>query len=99
VGEFYRRALVFGCGVVVMEQVPRSSKCDKGRGDGVAGGNGGGCAAKGAWVAVVRMEASTRAGSRVSGGVYDLDVCEIWLQESLPLCMVITPSVLFFCLL
>jgi hypothetical protein len=33
-----------------MEQVTRSSKHDKGRGDGVAGGNGGGgCAAKGVW--------------------------------------------------
>jgi hypothetical protein len=32
VREFYRRALVFGCGVVVMEQVLRSSGCDKGRG-------------------------------------------------------------------
>jgi hypothetical protein len=35
------------CGVAVMEQVPCGSKHDKGRGDGVAGGNGGGCAAKG----------------------------------------------------
>jgi hypothetical protein len=31
-------------------------------GGGVAGGNGGGCAAKGAWAVVVRMEAGTRAG-------------------------------------
>ena len=31
-------------------------------GDGVSGGNGGGCAAKRGWVAVVvRMEAGTRA--------------------------------------
>jgi hypothetical protein len=29
---FYRRVGVFGCGVVVMEQVPRGSKHDKGRG-------------------------------------------------------------------
>jgi hypothetical protein len=29
----------------------------EGKGDGVAGDNGGGCAAKGAWAAVVRMEA------------------------------------------
>jgi hypothetical protein len=28
----------------------------------VAGGNGGGCAAKGAWAAVVRMEADTCVG-------------------------------------
>jgi hypothetical protein len=48
---------------------------------------------------VVRMEAGTRAGARVSGGVDDPDVCGLWFQESLPLCMVITPSVLFFCLL
>jgi hypothetical protein len=50
VGGIYRRAGVLGCGVVVMEQVPRGSKHDKGRGDGVAGGDGGGgCAAKGKW--------------------------------------------------
>jgi hypothetical protein len=48
---------------------------------------------------VVRMEAGTRAGARVSGGVNDPDVCGLWFQESLPLCMVITPSVLFSCLL
>jgi hypothetical protein len=34
-------------------------------------------------------------GTRVSGGVNDSDVCGLWFQESLPLCMVITPSVLF----
>jgi hypothetical protein len=49
-------------------------------------------------VVLVRMEAGTRAGARVSGGVDDPDVCGLWFQESLPLCMVITPSVLFFCL-
>jgi hypothetical protein len=38
-------------------------------------------------------------GARVSGGVNDSDVCGLWFQESLPLCMVITPFVLFFCLL
>jgi hypothetical protein len=38
-------------------------------------------------------------GARVSGGVNDPDVCGLWFQESLPLCMVITPSVLFSCLL
>jgi hypothetical protein len=70
---FYRRVGVFGCRVVVMEQVPRGSKHDKGRRDGVAGGDGdGGCAAKGVWgggsalqrghgAVVVRMEAGTRA--------------------------------------
>jgi hypothetical protein len=31
-GEFYRRALVFGCGGVVMEEVLRGSGCDKRRG-------------------------------------------------------------------
>jgi hypothetical protein len=34
-------------------------------------------------------------GARVSGGVNDPDVCGLWFQESLPLCMVIIPSVLF----
>jgi hypothetical protein len=43
----------------------------------------------------VRMEARMRAVARVSGGVNDPDVCGLWFQESLPLCMVITPSVLF----
>jgi hypothetical protein len=44
-------------------------------GPGVAGDNGGGgCATKGAGAAVVRMEAGTRAGARVSGGVNDPDV-------------------------
>jgi hypothetical protein len=38
-------------------------------------------------------------GARVSGGVNDPDVCGLWFQESLPLYMVITSSVLFFCLL
>jgi hypothetical protein len=45
-GGFYRRAGVLGCGVVVMEQVTRGSKHDKGRRAGVAGG---GCAVKGKW--------------------------------------------------
>jgi hypothetical protein len=31
-------------------------------GVGVAGGNGGGCVAKGAWAAVVRMEATHACG-------------------------------------
>jgi hypothetical protein len=38
-------------------------------------------------------------GARVSGGVNDPDVCGLWFQESLPLCMVITPFVLFSYLL
>jgi hypothetical protein len=38
-------------------------------------------------------------GARVSGGVNDPDVCGLWFQESLPLCMLTTPFILFFCLL
>jgi hypothetical protein len=113
VGELYRRAalrVVLECGVVVMEQGTRGSRCDMGS-DGVASGNGGGCAAKGAWAAVVvRCKGAwggggahggrhACGGARVSGGVDDTDVCGLWFQESLPLCMVITPSVLFSCLL
>jgi hypothetical protein len=50
VGGVYRRAGVLGCRVAVMEQVLRGSGCDKRRGSGVAGDDGGGgCAAKGAW--------------------------------------------------
>jgi hypothetical protein len=50
--------------------------------------------------AVVRMEAGhVCREARVSGGVNDPDVCGIWFQESLPLYMVITSSMLFFCLL
>lgn len=95
-GGVYRRVWVLGCGVAVMEQVTHDSRCDGG-GAGVAGDDGGGGrAAKGAWAAVlVRMEAGTRAGAWVSGGVNDPDVCGLWFQESLPLCMVITSSVLF----
>jgi hypothetical protein len=91
--------VVLGCEVVVMEQVPRGSRCDKGRGDGVAGGNGGGCAGKGAWGdGGAHGGKHTCGGARVSGGVNDPDVFGFWFQESLPLCMVITPYVLFFCL-
>ena len=54
---------------------------------------------RGSGAVVVRMEAGTRAGARVSGGVNDPDVCGLWFQESLPLYMVITPFVLFYCLL
>jgi hypothetical protein len=81
------------------------------RGGGVAGGNGDdGCAAKGGGAAVVRCKEGVEGGgsahggghtcgARLSGGVNDPDVCGIWFQESLPPCMVITPSVLFSCLL
>jgi hypothetical protein len=78
-------------------------------GPGVAGDNGGGgCAAKGAWAVVVRCKRGRGAvvgggarigGAWVSGGVNDPDVCGLWFQESFPLCMVITPFVLFSCLL
>jgi hypothetical protein len=44
-------------------------------------------------------DGSAHAGARVSGGVDDPDVCGLWFQESLPLCMVITRFILFFCLL
>jgi hypothetical protein len=55
---------------------------------------------RGCGAVVVSMEAGTHAGGpRVSGGVNDPDVCGLWFQESLPLYMVITPSVLFSCLL
>jgi hypothetical protein len=66
------------------------------------GGVGGGSALqKGCGAVVKHMEEGTRAGggARVSGGVNDPDVCGLWFQESLPLCMVITSFVLFFCLL
>jgi hypothetical protein len=90
-----------------MEQVPRGSRCDKGRGLVAGEDGGGGCAAKGVdggsvlqrgCGAVVGGGACIR-GARVSGGVNDPDVCGLWFQESLPLYMVITSSVLFFCLL
>jgi hypothetical protein len=58
---FYRRVGVLGCGVAVMEQVTRGSRCDRGEGGlGVAGDDGGGgCAAKGVW----------GGGSALQGGV------------------------------
>ena len=62
--------------MVVMEQVPRGSKCNGGEGGPIAGDDGGGgCAAKGGVgggsalqrgrgaAVVVRMEAGTRAGA------------------------------------
>jgi hypothetical protein len=56
IGERYARVWSGGDGAGDIRQQVRW------RGDGVAGGNGSGCAAKGAWAAVVRMEAGTRAG-------------------------------------
>jgi hypothetical protein len=52
VRKFYRQAVcevVLGCGVMVMEQVLRDSKCDKGKGGWCCRDDGGGCAAKGKW--------------------------------------------------
>jgi hypothetical protein len=94
IGEQYARVWSGGDGAGDTRQRVRR------RGGGVAGGNGGGCAAKG-----VMGGGSAHGGghacwgARVSGGVNDPDVCGLWFQESLPLCMVITPSVLFSCLL
>jgi hypothetical protein len=77
--------------------VTRGSGCDGG--GGVAGGNGSGCTTKGVWGSGGCAWRRARVqGARVSGGVNDPDVCGLWFQESLPLCMVITPFVLFFCL-
>jgi hypothetical protein len=98
-GGVYKRAGVLGCGAAVMEQVTRGSGCDGGEGGMVllavmvmVGVLQRGCGA------VVGGGACVR-GARVSGGVSDPDVCGLWFQESLPLCMVITPFVLFSCLL
>jgi hypothetical protein len=76
-GWVYRRAVyevVLGCGVAVMEQVPRGSRCDEGEGGllpatmvavgalqrGMVGGS---ALQRGCGAVVVRMEAGTRAGS------------------------------------
>jgi hypothetical protein len=61
---------------------------------------GGSALQRGCGAVVERMEAGHACReARVSGGVNDPNVCGLWLQESLPLCMVITSFVLFFCLL
>jgi hypothetical protein len=69
--------VVLGCGVVVMEHVPRGNRCDGGEGAGVASGDGScWCTTKGVSAAVVRMEVGHACGgARVSGGVNDPDVC------------------------
>jgi hypothetical protein len=57
VGGVYRRVGVLGCGVVVMEQVPRGSRRDKGRGP-----DGGGGAVKGGvgrWLEAKHMRGGT----------------------------------------
>jgi hypothetical protein len=53
--------VVLGCGVVVTEQTTRGSRCDKGKGGLLPAMMAVGALQKGAWVAVVRMEAGTRA--------------------------------------
>jgi hypothetical protein len=89
-----------GCGVVVMEQVTRGNKCDGGGMVLLAVMAVVGALQRGSGAVVVRMEAGHACGgARVSGGVNDPDVCGLWFQESLPLYMVITPFVLFSCLL
>ena len=64
VGGFYRRVWVLRCGVAVMEQVPRGSGCNKGRGGLVlpAMMAAVGALQRGSGAVVVRMEAGTRAG-------------------------------------
>jgi hypothetical protein len=49
--------------------VLRGSGCDKGRGPGVAGDDGGGgCTAKGVWAAVVHSKGGVGAGKGAWGG-------------------------------
>jgi hypothetical protein len=64
-GGIYRRAglmvVLGGCGVVVMEQVPRGSK-HKGKGTVLPTMMAAGALQRGHGVVVVRMEAGTRAG-------------------------------------
>jgi hypothetical protein len=76
VGEFIGEWGCSGCGVVVMQQVPRDSRCDKGWGA-VAGNDGGsGCTSKGAWGGDgAHVGGHACGGARVSGGVNDPDVC------------------------
>jgi hypothetical protein len=35
-------------------------------------------------------------GAQLSGGVDDRDICGLWFQEPLPLCMVLTFSVVLY---
>jgi hypothetical protein len=68
VGEFYRRAVVFGCRVVVMEQMPHDSRCDKGRGPIVGDDGGGGCVAKGVWGGGSALQNGVWGGGSAHGG-------------------------------
>jgi hypothetical protein len=57
------------CGVAVMEQVPRVRKHDKGRGEHVAGDDGGGgCAAKGVWGGGSALQRGVGVGSALQRG-------------------------------
>jgi hypothetical protein len=72
----------------------------RGRGPLAGEDGGGGCAAPGAGGGGRAHGGGTRVwGARVSGGVDDPDVCGLWFQEYLPLCMVITSYILFFSLI
>jgi hypothetical protein len=71
----------------------------QGEGGLVAGDDGGGCATKGGVGGGSAHGGGHACRGTVSGGVNDPDVCGLWFQESLPLCMVITSFVLFSCLI
>jgi hypothetical protein len=78
VGGFYRRAGVLGgggCGVVVMEQVTRGSRCDKGKGGLLLATMAVGALQKGAWVAVVRCKGGMGGGSALQRGRGAVVVC------------------------
>jgi hypothetical protein len=58
-----------GCGVEVMEQVTRGSRCDKGKGGLLPATMAVGALQKGAWVAVVRCKGGVGGGSALLRGV------------------------------
>jgi hypothetical protein len=55
-GVIGERGCSGGCGVVVMEQVTRGSRCDKGKGGPLPATMAVGALQKGAWVAVVHCK-------------------------------------------
>jgi hypothetical protein len=66
-GGFIGERGCWGCGVVVMEQVTRGSRCDKGKGT-VAGDDGdGGCAAKGGMGGGSALQRGRGAGTCARG--------------------------------
>jgi hypothetical protein len=66
-------------------------------GSGVAGDDGAmGALLRGMCGGSAHGGGDTCVGAHVSGGAYDPDVCGLWLQECLPLCLVLTFSVLFY---